>query len=123
MKHPNCKIIVFYFIWLFILSGCPISVLDGVLIAVKDEIDCMPYPTTGYHLLYLYLKLQLKSDLSYFLFHFVTGGTKWLQRFRTCREDASCVKNLRLCGAILVGKTNMHELGAGTSGINPHYGY
>lgn len=77
-------------------NGWPISVLDGVLIAVKDEIDCMPYPTTG--------------------------GSKWLQRFRTCKEDAFCVKNLRLCGAILVGKTNMHELGAGTSGINPHYG-
>ncbi|KAJ6366228.1 hypothetical protein OIU77_002749 [Salix suchowensis] len=26
------------------------------------------------------------------------------------------------CGAIIIGKTNMHELGAGTSGINPHYG-
>lgn len=21
--------------------------LDGVLVAVKDEIDCLPYPTTG----------------------------------------------------------------------------
>lgn len=28
-------------------SGEPISVLDGVPIAIKDEIDCMPYPTTG----------------------------------------------------------------------------
>ena len=27
--------------------GEPISVLDGVPIAIKDEIDCMPYPTTG----------------------------------------------------------------------------
>ncbi|GJY37348.1 fatty acid amide hydrolase-like protein [Tanacetum coccineum] len=26
-------------------SGEPISVLDGVPIAIKDEIDCMPYPT------------------------------------------------------------------------------
>ncbi|MQL79405.1 hypothetical protein Taro_011832 [Colocasia esculenta] len=76
--------------------GNPISVLDGVLIAVKDEIDCTPYPTTG--------------------------GTKWLHKFRPCIEDAHCVKQLRLCGAILVGKTNMHELGVGTSGINPHYG-
>jgi len=32
---------------LLILSGTPISVLDGVLVAIKDEIDCMPYPTTG----------------------------------------------------------------------------
>ncbi|XP_031402032.1 fatty acid amide hydrolase-like isoform X2 [Punica granatum] len=76
--------------------GEPISALDGVPIAVKDEIDCLPYPTTG--------------------------GTKWLHRFRQCKADACCVARLRLCGAILVGKTNMHELGAGTSGINPHYG-
>ncbi|XP_059624534.1 fatty acid amide hydrolase-like [Cornus florida] len=76
--------------------GEPISVLDGVPIAIKDEIDCMPYPTTG--------------------------GTKWLHKVRPCKDDACCVKRLRSCGAILVGKTNMHELGAGTSGINPHYG-
>ncbi|XP_062152308.1 fatty acid amide hydrolase-like isoform X1 [Alnus glutinosa] len=76
--------------------GQPISVLDGIPIAIKDEIDCCPYPTTG--------------------------GTKWLHKVRPCTDDACCVKRLRLCGAILVGKTNMHELGAGTSGINPHYG-
>ncbi|KAE9604195.1 putative hydrolase [Lupinus albus] len=77
-------------------KGKPISVLDGILVGIKDEIDCLPYPTTG--------------------------GTKWLQDERRCTEDACCVKRLRLCGAILVGKTNMHELGSGTSGINPHYG-
>ncbi|CAO2827361.1 unnamed protein product [Amaranthus hypochondriacus] len=77
-------------------KGEPLSVLDGVPIAIKDEIDCTPYPTTG--------------------------GTTWLHKFRSCRNDAWCVEKLRLCGAILVGKTNMHELGAGTSGINPHYG-
>lgn len=76
--------------------GEPLSVLDGVPIAIKDEIDCIPYPTTG--------------------------GTKWLHKFRYCRNDACCVERLRSCGALLVGKTNMHELGAGTSGINPHYG-
>ncbi|KAM5577963.1 fatty acid amide hydrolase-like [Rosa sericea] len=77
-------------------KGLPISALDGIPIAIKDEIDCRPYPTTG--------------------------GTKWLHKFRPCTDDACCVKCLRQCGAILVGKTNMHELGAGTSGINPHYG-
>ncbi|KAI8540646.1 hypothetical protein RHMOL_Rhmol08G0002800 [Rhododendron molle] len=76
--------------------GQALSVLDGVPIAIKDEIDCLPYPTTG--------------------------GTKWLHKARQCMDDACCVKRLRLCGALLVGKTNMHELGAGTSGINPHYG-
>ncbi|KAJ6827052.1 fatty acid amide hydrolase-like [Iris pallida] len=77
-------------------KGTPISVLDGVLVAVKDEIDCMPYPTTG--------------------------GTKWLHKVRNPTGDANCVAQLRSCGATLVGKTNMHELGAGTSGINPNYG-
>ncbi|RYR19088.1 hypothetical protein Ahy_B03g063769 [Arachis hypogaea] len=76
--------------------GEPISVLDGVLVAIKDEIDCLPYPTTG--------------------------GTKWLHKERPCADDACCVGRLRLCGAILSGKTNMQELGAGTNGINPHYG-
>ncbi|MBA0872743.1 hypothetical protein Goshw_019700, partial [Gossypium schwendimanii] len=76
--------------------GDPISALDGVPIAIKDEIDCSPYPTTG--------------------------GTKWLHKIRPCTGDACCVMRLRSCGAIIVGKTNMHELGAGTSGINPHYG-
>ncbi|CAM8956739.1 unnamed protein product [Rhodiola kirilowii] len=77
-------------------QGEQISVLDGVPIAVKDEIDCLPYPTTG--------------------------GTKWLHKVRSCKEDACCVHRIRQCGAVIVGKTNMHELGAGTSGINPHYG-
>ena len=27
--------------------GQPISILDGIPIAIKDEIDCSPYPTTG----------------------------------------------------------------------------
>ncbi|KAK7350922.1 hypothetical protein VNO77_09984 [Canavalia gladiata] len=76
--------------------GEPISVLDGVPVAIKDEIDCLPYPTTG--------------------------GTTWMHKERPCEDDACCVKRLRSCGAILVGKTNMHELGSGTSGINPHYG-
>jgi hypothetical protein len=28
-------------------AGTPLSAMDGVLVAVKDEIDCMPYQTTG----------------------------------------------------------------------------
>jgi hypothetical protein len=33
----------------FTPAGTPLSILDGVPIAVKDEIDCIPYPTTGKH--------------------------------------------------------------------------
>ncbi|KAM3293515.1 hypothetical protein ACQJBY_036834 [Aegilops geniculata] len=50
------------------------------------------------------------------------GGTSWLGKMRPCVADAACVAQLRACGAVLAGKTNMHELGAGTSGINPHHG-
>jgi Asp-tRNA(Asn)/Glu-tRNA(Gln) amidotransferase A subunit family amidase len=70
--------------------------MDGVLVAVKDELDCAPYPTTG--------------------------GTRWLATARPCGGDAACVAQLRACGAIMAGKANMHELGAGTSGVNPHHG-
>ncbi|KAG2560450.1 hypothetical protein PVAP13_8KG062400 [Panicum virgatum] len=28
-------------------QGAPLSAMDGVLVAVKDELDCLPYPTTG----------------------------------------------------------------------------
>lgn len=96
-SKPKCYVSssLFHFVSI-ILAGEPISVLDGVPIAIKDEIDCLPYPTTG--------------------------GTKWLHKLRPCKEDACCVERLRSCGAILIGKTNMHELGAGTSGINPHHG-
>ncbi|KAM3311860.1 hypothetical protein ACQJBY_032081 [Aegilops geniculata] len=50
------------------------------------------------------------------------GGTRWLGKMRPCVADAACVAQLRACGAVLAGKTSMHELGAGTSGINPHHG-
>jgi Asp-tRNA(Asn)/Glu-tRNA(Gln) amidotransferase A subunit family amidase len=51
------------------------------------------------------------------------GGTIWMGKTRQVKEDAEAVKRLRSCGAVLAGKTNMHELGMGTTGINPHYGY
>jgi Asp-tRNA(Asn)/Glu-tRNA(Gln) amidotransferase A subunit family amidase len=42
------KLIVFYTHLVYVIFvGEPISVLDGVPVAIKDEIDCLPYPTTG----------------------------------------------------------------------------
>lgn len=29
------------------LPGKPVSVLDGIFMAIKDDIDCLPYPTKG----------------------------------------------------------------------------
>ena len=37
-------------------------------------------------------------------------------------EDATTVERLRSAGALMVGKTNMHEIGLGVTGLNTHYG-
>ncbi|CAN0921054.1 Fatty acid amide hydrolase [Linum grandiflorum] len=78
------------------LKGNPISILDGIFIAIKDDIDCYP--------------------------HLTKGGTTWLHEVRSVKRDAVCVSRLRSCGAILVGKANMHELGMGTTGNNSNHG-
>ncbi len=36
--------------------------------------------------------------------------------------DAAVVERLRVAGAIIIGKTNLHELAYGTTSANPHYG-
>ncbi|MFZ5475188.1 MAG: amidase [Myxococcota bacterium] len=69
--------------------------LEGVPVAVKDELDQTPYPTTV--------------------------GTAFLGR-SPAAADATVVARLRAAGALLIGKTNMHELGLGVTGINPHHG-
>jgi Asp-tRNA(Asn)/Glu-tRNA(Gln) amidotransferase A subunit family amidase len=72
-----------------------LGVLDGVPVAVKEEFDMVPYPTTV--------------------------GTRFLGAL-PAREDATPVARLRAAGALLVGKTNMHEIGIGVTGLNPHHG-
>jgi Asp-tRNA(Asn)/Glu-tRNA(Gln) amidotransferase A subunit family amidase len=76
-------------------QGRPIGVFDGVPVAVKEEFDMVPYPTTV--------------------------GTRFLGG-SPAREDATVVARLRAAGALLVGKTNMHEIGIGVTGLNPHHG-
>lgn len=46
-----------------------------------------------------------------------------MHEVREVKKDAVSVSRLRSCGAILVGKANMHELGLGTTGNNANYGY
>lgn len=75
--------------------GKPLSPLDGVPVAVKDEVDLRGYGTTG--------------------------GTRFLGT-TPAERDSGVVARLRAAGAVLVGKTNMHELGVGVTGINPHHG-
>lgn len=75
--------------------GRPRGPLDGVPIAVKDELDAFPYPTTV--------------------------GTRFLGK-GPAEKDAEVVARLRREGALIIGKTNMTEIGAGVTGINPHHG-
>lgn len=76
-------------------EGRPLGPLDGVPVAVKDELDQRPYPTTV--------------------------GTRFLGK-QPAGADAFVVGRLREAGALLVGKANMHEIGIGVTGVNPHHG-
>ncbi len=76
-------------------AGKPLSLFDGVPIAIKDEIDQIPYPSTV--------------------------GTSFMGQ-RAVTEDATVVARLRAAGALLIGKANMYEIGINPEGFNPHYG-
>lgn len=70
------------------------GLLHGVPVAVKDVIDVQGWPTSA--------------------------GSKLFDG-RTAVRDAACVTMLREAGAIIIGKTNLHELTAGGFD-NPWYG-
>ena len=76
-------------------QGKPLSPLDGVPVAVKDELDLGGYPTTV--------------------------GTSFLGQ-EPAANDAEVVARLRRAGAVLVGKANMHEIGILPTGLNPIFG-
>jgi aspartyl-tRNA(Asn)/glutamyl-tRNA(Gln) amidotransferase subunit A len=71
------------------------SALHGVPIAVKDFYDTAGIPTTAA------------------FEHF---------RTRVPSKDAASVETLKNAGAILIGKTNMHTLGMGTTGLESYFG-
>ena len=77
-------------------EGKPLGPLDGVPVAVKDELDCTPYATSV--------------------------GTRFLGQGGVAQLDSTVVAHLRAAGALIVGKTNMHEIGIYPNGSNAHYG-
>ncbi|MFH1810177.1 MAG: amidase [Pseudomonadota bacterium] len=76
-------------------EGQALGPLDGVPVAVKDELDVAGYPTTV--------------------------GTGFLGQ-SDATVDATVVARWRAAGALIIGKANMHEIGIGVTGLNPHHG-
>ena len=74
-------------------NGTLLSPLDGVPLAVKDNIDILGQPTTN------------------------GLGMHWIPS-----KDAAIVKLLRNKGMVFLGKTNMHEAALGATTDNPHHG-
>ena len=50
-----------------------------------------------------------------------TAGSKFLVD-NYPEQDAQAVLKIKLAGAVLLGKTNTHEVALGVTGVNPHYG-
>lgn len=75
-------------------DGTVMSPLDGLPVAVKDNIDVQGMPTTA----------GLRRSL------------------HTALEDAPVVRRLREAGAVVIGKLNMDEAALGTTNANPHHG-
>jgi Asp-tRNA(Asn)/Glu-tRNA(Gln) amidotransferase A subunit family amidase len=75
-------------------SGKPIGRLDGVAVAVKDNIDVAGMPTS----------CGLPG------------------RSAAATRDAHVIERLRGAGALILGKTNLDEGVLGAAGTNPHFG-
>jgi aspartyl-tRNA(Asn)/glutamyl-tRNA(Gln) amidotransferase subunit A len=61
------------------------------------------------------------KDLFYTAGVRTTAGSKILRHF-VPKENATAVDRMREAGAILLGKTNLHEFAFGATSVNPHYG-
>jgi amidase len=69
----------------------------GVRLAVKDLIDMQGSPTTA-------------------------GCRAVADRATAAQADAACLAGARAAGARIVGRTNLHELAFGVTGVNPWFG-
>jgi Asp-tRNA(Asn)/Glu-tRNA(Gln) amidotransferase A subunit family amidase len=79
-----------------IAAGSARSVLEGVPVAIKDELDMLPYTTSV--------------------------GTRFLGK-EPPTEDSAAAARLRAAGALLIGKANMYEIGIAPMGNNPINGF
>jgi aspartyl-tRNA(Asn)/glutamyl-tRNA(Gln) amidotransferase subunit A len=76
-------------------EGSVIGRLDGLPVAIKDNLDVAGMPTT-------------------------VGVAS--RRSRIATADSAVVASLRAAGAVILGKTGLDEAALGTSGGNPHFG-
>lgn len=51
----------------------------------------------------------------------MTAGSIFL-REHVAQDDADVIRRLRAAGAIIIGKTHLHEFAIGATNVNPHYG-
>ncbi|MES1907101.1 MAG: hypothetical protein MHM6MM_000284 [Cercozoa sp. M6MM] len=77
--------------------GEPLSILDGVPVACKNELDVEGFPTKQ--------------------------GTAWINENVAATVDCDAVARLKAAGAVVVGVSNMHEIGVGVTGANWNEGY
>jgi Asp-tRNA(Asn)/Glu-tRNA(Gln) amidotransferase A subunit family amidase len=75
-------------------AGKRLSVMDGVPVVLKDEVDLAGFPTTL--------------------------GTKFLTQ--VAAKDSVVAARLKAGGAVILGKANMNEIGINPIGLNPHHG-
>ncbi len=69
--------------------------LHGIPVSLKDNLYTRDFPTTG--------------------------GAEILRDFQPL-QDAAAVASLKKAGAVLIGKTNLHEFAYGVTSNNPHFG-
>jgi aspartyl-tRNA(Asn)/glutamyl-tRNA(Gln) amidotransferase subunit A len=77
-----------------------------------------PQPTPGAPLRGVTLAVK---DNFYTEGHRTTAGSRILRGF-VPSSDAEVVSRLKSAGAVLLGKTNLHEFAFGATNINPHFG-
>ncbi len=78
-------------------KGTPLSIFDGVPTAIKDDSDVKGYRTTD--------GCKRNDDV-----------------IKVAEKSSWPVQKWEEAGAVIIGKANMHELGAGTTNNNPNWG-